>query len=83
MRIDRDGRGGLRSTTRALKTNPRRRMQMPTTPRSPSSPAPAGIGSAAQALLRHGYRVVLAGRRLDPLEQAIAGAAAAPGQRWR
>ncbi|MBK7791085.1 MAG: SDR family oxidoreductase [Betaproteobacteria bacterium] len=55
---------------------------MPTTPRvALVTGAGSGIGlAAAQALLRHGYRVVLAGRRLDPLEQAIAGAAAAPGQ---
>jgi NAD(P)-dependent dehydrogenase (short-subunit alcohol dehydrogenase family) len=37
--------------------------------------AGTGIGkAAAQALLRHGYRVVFAGRRLPPLEQAIAEA---------
>jgi NAD(P)-dependent dehydrogenase (short-subunit alcohol dehydrogenase family) len=43
--------------------------------------AGSGIGkAAAQALLRHGYGVVFAGRRAAPLEQAVAEAAGAPGQ---
>ncbi|MCC7038996.1 MAG: SDR family oxidoreductase [Burkholderiales bacterium] len=41
--------------------------------------AGSGIGRAvATALLQHGYRVALAGRRREPLEQAIAAAGAAP-----
>ncbi len=42
--------------------------------------AGTGIGKAvAVAFLKNGYRVVLAGRRREPLEQAIAEAAAASG----
>ena len=42
--------------------------------------AGSGIGkAAAQALLRHGYRVVFAGRREGPLQQAIDEVAPAPG----
>jgi NAD(P)-dependent dehydrogenase (short-subunit alcohol dehydrogenase family) len=42
--------------------------------------AGTGIGKAvAVALLKNGYRVVLAGRRREPLEQAIAEAAAPSG----
>jgi NAD(P)-dependent dehydrogenase (short-subunit alcohol dehydrogenase family) len=42
--------------------------------------AGTGIGKAvAQAFLKEGYRVVLAGRRSEPLQQAIAGAAAPKG----
>jgi len=42
--------------------------------------AGTGIGKAAAvALLKDGYRVVLAGRRREPLEQAIAEAAATAG----
>ena len=42
--------------------------------------AGTGIGkAAAQALLRHGYRVVFAGRRDGPLQQAIDEVAPAPG----
>ena len=42
--------------------------------------AGTGIGKAvALALLKDGYRVVLAGRRSEPLEQAIAEAAAPAG----
>jgi NAD(P)-dependent dehydrogenase (short-subunit alcohol dehydrogenase family) len=43
--------------------------------------AGSGIGQAvALALLEEGYRVVLAGRRRDRLEQAVAGAGAAAGR---
>ncbi len=43
--------------------------------------AGSGIGRAtARALLAAGYSVVLAGRRLDKLEQTAAEASAAPGQ---
>ena len=43
--------------------------------------AGTGIGkAAAQALLRHGYRVVLAGRRTAPLQQAIDEAMVPAGQ---
>jgi|PlaIllAssembly_1097288.scaffolds.fasta_scaffold21369_2 NAD(P)-dependent dehydrogenase (short-subunit alcohol dehydrogenase family) len=43
--------------------------------------AGTGIGkAAAQALLRHGYRVVFAGRRSGPLQQAIDEVAPAPGR---
>jgi NAD(P)-dependent dehydrogenase (short-subunit alcohol dehydrogenase family) len=43
--------------------------------------AGTGIGkAAAQALLRHGYRVVLAGRRTAPLQQAIDEAKVPAGQ---
>ncbi len=43
--------------------------------------AGAGIGKAtAQALLKEGYKVALAGRRVEMLEQAIAGAGVAAGQ---
>jgi len=42
--------------------------------------AGTGIGkAAAQALLRHGYRVVFAGRRSAPLQQASDEVAPAPG----
>jgi len=42
--------------------------------------AGTGIGKAAAlALLKDGYRVVLAGRRSEPLQPAIAAAAAPPG----
>ena len=43
--------------------------------------AGSGIGRAvATALLKDGYRVVFAGRRAEPLQQAIAQAGAAPEQ---
>jgi NAD(P)-dependent dehydrogenase (short-subunit alcohol dehydrogenase family) len=43
--------------------------------------AGTGIGKAsAIALLKNGYSVVFAGRRAEPLEQAIAEAGAAPGR---
>ena len=43
--------------------------------------AGTGIGkAAAQGLLRHGYRVVFAGRRSGPLQQAIDEVAPAPGR---
>ena len=47
--------------------------------------AGTGIGKAvALAFLKDGYRVVLAGRRSEPLEQAIAEAGAPAGCRaWR
>ena len=45
------------------------------------SGASAGIGKAsAQALLKEGYKVVLVGRRLELLEEAIAGTGVPKGQ---
>ena len=46
--------------------------------------AGTGIGKAASlALLNEGYRVVLAGRRGELLQRAIADAAAPRAPRWR
>jgi NAD(P)-dependent dehydrogenase (short-subunit alcohol dehydrogenase family) len=43
--------------------------------------AGTGVGrAAALALLADGYRVVLAGRRIEPLQQVIAESGAAPGK---